>query len=152
MTVDLFVPMARVVDVVVCEEQVPFDLKGEVSGVIRGMKQAMDFAHMVGRDKKPTKPLMLYGPDNYMPICVIGDGVTEAAEMQDLAVDAIGRQEEKVKKWGRGFDFDDARERAGMVRYEDFGTAMAEAFERKVKEMKANQVTRPQKRRPKRYW
>ena len=135
---DIIVPVARVVDLVVCDEQVPWDLKGEVSGVMRGMAQVSEFAHAVGREKKPVKPLMLYGADEYMPICVIGDGVTEAAEMQDLAMEALGRQEENVRKYGRGMDFDDARERRGLVRREDFGTAMAEAFERKAKEMRAN--------------
>lgn len=141
--VDLIVPVARVVDLVVCEEQVPYDLRGDVSGVMRGMAQVKEFAHAVGRTAKPKKPLMIYGPDNYMPICVIGDGVTEAAEMQDLALEAIGRQEESMKRNGRGMDFDSARERAGMVRREDFGTAMAEAMERRVKYLKANQRTDP---------
>jgi hypothetical protein len=133
--------MARVVDVVVCEEQVPFSMRGEVSGTLRGMQQAIDFAHAVGRDKKPTKPLMLYGPDEYMPILVIGDGVTEAAEMSDLAQEAIGRQQEAFKKYGRGMDFDDARERRGAIRREDFGPALAEAFARRAAYLKANQVT-----------
>jgi len=111
--------------------------------VMRGMKQVTEFAHAVGRSAKPKKPLMVYGPDNYMPICVIGDGVTEAAEMQDLALEAIGRQEESVKRNGRGMDFDGARERAGMVRREDFGEAMRIAFEERVKYLKANHRTDP---------
>lgn len=143
--VDLIVPVAHVVDVVVVnEEQVPWDLTGQVSGVLRGMKQAQDFAHAIGRDRKPTRPLMLYGPDNAMPILVIGDGVTEAAELEDLAIEAIGKQDESVKKYGRGMDFDEARQRAGMARREDFGVLMAEAFERRVKYLKAHQVTDPE--------
>jgi len=141
--IDLIIPTARIVDIVVCEEQVPYDLRGDVSGVMRGMKQVTEFAHAVGRSAKPKKPLMVYGPDNYMPICVIGDGVTEAAEMQDLALEAIGRQEESVKRNGRGMDFDGARERAGMVRREDFGEAMRIAFEERVKYLKANHRTDP---------
>lgn len=153
MTIDLIIPMARVVDLVVCEEQVPFDLRGEVSGAIRGMKQAKDFAHAVGRSEKPRKPLLVFGPDERTPILIIGDGVTEAAEMQDLALAAIDKQTEQVKKTGRGFDFDEAREKKGFVRREDFGTAMAEAFERRAKYLKARQVTEPQApRREQRYW
>lgn len=135
---DIIVPMARVIDIVVCEEQVPWDLRGEVSGVMRGKQQVMDFAHAVGRRTMPKKPLMLYGADNYMPICVIGDGVTEAAEMEDLALEALDRQAESVKKNGRGMNFDEARERRGMVRREDFGTVLSEALMRNVKRRKAN--------------
>jgi hypothetical protein len=133
--------MARVVDIVVCEDQVPFSMRGDVCGTLRSMQQARDFAHAVGRDKKPVKPLMLFGPDEYVPILVIGDGVTEAAEMADLAEEAIGRQQENVKKWGRGFNFDEARERRGMIRREDFGPALAEAFARRAQFLRANQVT-----------
>lgn len=138
--VDLLVPRARVVDLVVCEEQVPWDLKGEVSGVL-GRQQVTDYAYALGREAKPKKPLMVYGPDNYMPICIIGDGVTEAAEMQDLAEEAIGRQEEEVRRHGRGMNFDEARERRGMIRREDFGAAVADAMARRAAYLKANQRT-----------
>ena len=110
------------------------------------MKQAEDFAHMVGRDKMPKRPLMLYGPDNSMPILVVGDGVTEAAEMQDLAMEAIGKQAEQVKKSGRGMDFDDARERTGRVRREDFGMAFHEAMQRRVNYLKSHNRTDPEGR------
>ena len=139
---DIIVPIARVVDVVtVNEQQVPFDMKGRVSGIAKGMRQAEDFAHAIGRDAKPSRPLMVYGPDNGIPIMVIGDGVTEAAEMQDLAMEAIGRQEEQVRKNGRGFNFDEARERAGMVRKEDFDAAFRDALARRIAFLKANSVT-----------
>ena len=142
--VDLVIPVARVVDLGVCEGQVPFDLRGEVSGVIHGMDQAREVAHAFGRAHKPTKPLMVYGPDNYMPILIIGDGVTEAAEMQDLAEEAIGRQQEAVKRnGGRGMNFDEARERAGGVRREDFGAAFADALARRAAYLKAHQRTEP---------
>ena len=145
--IDLLIPTARIIDLVVCDEQVPWDLKGEVSGVMRGMTQVSEFAHAVGRTAKPKKPLMVYGPDNYMPICVIGDGVTEAAEMQDLALEAIGRQEEAVKRnGGRGMNFDDARERAGLMRREDFGVAVAEALAERAAYKKRNHRTDPQGR------
>jgi len=43
-------------------------------------------------------------------------------------------------------DFDAARERAGMVRREDFGTAFAEAMAQRVKYLKANSRTDPEGR------
>lgn len=135
-------PVARVVDVVVCEDQVPWDLKGEVAGVLRGMEQVKEFAYAIGREHKPRKPLMIYGPDNDVPIYVVGDGVTEASEMEDLALAALDKQATQIKKTGRAFDFDEARERAGMVRREDFQQAWHDAFEQKAKKMKANWRTR----------
>ena len=141
--IDILVPIARRVDlVVVGPEQIPWDLRGEVSGYMRGAKQVSDFAHAVGRTTKVTKPLMIYGPDDRVPICIVGDGVTEAAEMEDLALEALGKSEEMVKKTGRGFDFDEAREKAGMVRREDFQEAWHDAFERKSKELKSTWRTR----------
>jgi hypothetical protein len=133
-----------VVDLVVSDGPIPWDLSGETCGYLRHRTAVEDFAYAQGRATKPKMPLMLYGPDNYTPIVVVGDGVTEAAEMQDLALGALDKQEETYKKVGRGFDFDDARERAGMVRREDFGTAMAEAFAERVAYLKAHQVTEPQ--------
>ena len=144
--VDIVVPIARVVDIVVMEEQIPADLQGQVSGTLRGRKQAMEFAHAVGRTKMPTKPLMVYGADNYMPILIVGDGVTEAAEMEDLALAALDKQEESVKKHGRGMDFDEARERTGMVRREDFGKVLSEAFQKNVEYLKRNARTDPKGR------
>lgn len=144
---DLVVPIARVVDVaVVYQDQIPTDMQGQLSGSLRGAEQVRDFAHAVGRERMPKKPLMVYGPDNGYPILVVGDGVTEAAEMQDLAEEALGKQEENVRKFGRAFDFDDARERAGMVRREDFGRVLADAFERNVRYLKENQRTDPKGR------
>ena len=143
---DLIFPVAKVVDVVVYHDDLPMDMQGEVSGYLRGMKEAEDFAHAIGRTGKPKKPLMVYGPDEYMPILVIGDGVTEAAEMQDLAVEAIGRQAESVKKNGRGMNFDEARQRAGLVRKEDFDVAFRDALQRRVKYLKANPISHPRGR------
>ena len=145
--IDLIVPVARVIDLVIMDEAVPMDLTGEVCGYIRNRKMVEEFAYAQGRATMPKKPLMLYGADNYTPIVVIGDGVTEAAEMQDLALGALDKQETQYKKSGRGFDFDEAREKAGMVRREDFGAAMATAFEERVKHLKAHQVTEPQGRK-----
>ena len=145
--VDILVPIARVVDVaVVYDDQIPMDMQGQLSGSLRGAKQVSEFAHAVGRDRMPTQPLMVYGPDDYMPILVVGGGVTEAAEMQDLAEEALGKQEENVKKYGRAFDFDDARERNGMIRREDFGKVLSDALQRNADYLKRNQVTDPKGR------
>ena len=147
---DLLIPVARIVDLVVSDEAIPWDLTGETCGYLRHRTAVEDFAHAQGRTEKPRKPLMLYGPDNYTPIVIVGDGVTEAAEMQDLALQAIDKQEAQFKKSGRGLDFDDMRERRGLVRREDFDTALKEAFAERAKYLKAHQVTEGLPRREKR--
>ena len=134
---DIIVPMARVIDLVICEDQVPYDLKGDVCGALQ-RKQVEEYAYAMGRTAMPKKPLLLFGPDEYMPILIMGDGVTEAAEIQDLALEALDRQEESIKKNGRGMNFAEARERAGMVRREDFDAAFRDALERNTKRRKAN--------------
>ena len=138
---EILVPTARVVDIVICEEQVPFSMRPDVSGLVRGMAQAREIAQAMGRAHKPTKPLMVYGPDDRTPILIMGEGVTEAAEMEDLALEAIGRQEERVKAHGRGFDFDSAREKVGAMRREDIPAAMADAFARRAAYLRANRRT-----------
>jgi len=135
---DIVVPVARIVDVVVCDEQVPWDLHGDVCGYLRGKKHVEEFAYAQGRAMKPKKPLMVYGPDNYVPILVIGGGDTEASEMQDLALAAIDKQEEQMKRSGRGFNFDEVREQRGMARREDFGEYLADALSRYAKKAKDN--------------
>ncbi len=141
MTIDILVPIARVVDIVHAPVNVPWDLRGEVSGYLRGRQEVSDWAHAIGRAKAPRRPVVLYGPDDYMPIVVVGE--MESAEIEDRAHEAIDKQEESMKKNGRGMDFEDAREQRGLVRREDFGTALAEGFARRARYLKAHRRTDP---------
>ena len=143
--VDLIVPIARVVDIVVSPGDVPFDLQGQVSGRMQ-WDAVSDFAHAVGRTKMPKKPLMVVGPDSGVPIIVMVDGDTEASEMEDRALAAIDKQQEQIKKTGRAMDFDNLREENGMVRREDFGKALSEGFQRNAEYLRTHQVTDPKGR------
>jgi hypothetical protein len=105
-----------------------------------------DFAHAVGKSKMPTKPLMVVGPDGGVPIIVMVDGDTEASEMQDLALAAVDKQQEQIKKTGRAMDFDDLREQYGMVRREDFSQVFSDGLQRNVEYLKTHQVTDPKGR------
>lgn len=145
MTIDIVVPVARVVDIVVSPEDVPYDLKNQVSGRLQ-WQQVSDFAHAVGKSKMPTKPLMVVGPDSGVPIVVMVDGDTEAAEMQDIALAAIDKQQEQIKRTGRAMDFDNLREENGMVRREDFGQVLSDGLMRNVEYLRTHQRTDPRGR------
>lgn len=150
--VDLLVPKARIVDIVIVnDEQIPYDMKGQLSGHVRTVKQVEDFAHAFGRDAKPTKPLMLEGPDSRMPIMVMGLGVTEASEMQDLALEALDKQEENYKKYGRGYNFEEAREKAGYPRKEDFPQLFSDAMAERAEMLRRHKVTMKSKLEQRRY-
>ena len=143
--IDILVPTARIVDIVISPEDVPFDLKNQVSGRLQ-WQQVSDFAHQVGRTRMPKKPLMVQGPDAGVPIIVMVDGDTEASEMQDIALAAIDKQQEQIKQTGRAMDFDSLREENGMVRREDFGQALSDGFMRNVEYLRTHQRTDPRGR------
>lgn len=125
---------------------VPTQMRRHVSGIARGDREAAEIGHYFGRETKPDKPLMVVGPDGKVPILIIGDGVTEAAELQDLAVEAIAVQKDRIAAGGRGFDFDSAREKAGRARAEDFGKLASDAVQQRIAHHKANPVTDPPRR------
>lgn len=78
---------------------VPQSLRGQVSGVVHGEKQASEIGAAFGRGHKPQKPLLVYGPSGD-PMLVMTEGVTEAAEVEDLSMMAIDRQREFIKRNG----------------------------------------------------
>jgi hypothetical protein len=86
---------------------------------------------------------MLIGPDGSTPILLIGDGVTEVAELQDMAMEAIGNQEERVQEYGRGLDFEALREKHGYVKRENAGMAIKDAIAARIAHHKQNPVTDP---------
>lgn len=146
MTVELLVPVAR--RLILNQPGIPLALQGEVSGVVAGERQARDIGAAFGRTHKPRQPLLVYGPDGQTPILIMGDGVTEAAELEDLALEAMERQRERMQaNGGSWFNFDEARERAGAVRRENFDPAFRQALRDSVARQKANPSAYPQRNR-----
>jgi len=116
-----------------------------VSAGARGMKEANGIVEMLGGDPhfKPTAPILLIGPDGRTPILIIGDGVTEAAELQDMAMAAIGKQEDEIAAHGRGMDYDKLREKHGAVRRDEAGQAISDAIAARIAHHQQNPVTDP---------
>lgn len=120
----------------------PRVLEQHVSAAAQGHKEAAGIATMFGsRHFKPTAPILLVGPDGRVPILLIADGDTEAAELEDLAQEAIDQQEGQLKAGGRGMDFDKLREKHGQVRHEDVDVSIREAIQRRIDHHKRNPVT-----------
>lgn len=122
---------------------VPRTMKNHISHAAKGMKEASEIGHLFGRSAKPFAPMLLIGPDGRTPIVVIGDGMTEAAELEDLAMEAIGHQQEQMDALGRGLDYDDMRERHGKVMREQVDTQIREAIRARIKHHQQNPVTDP---------
>ena len=110
---ELLLPIAR--RLTVNADAIPLSMRGKLTGVLRNKNDINEMAYAVGgRGVKPKKPLMIVGPDERTVLLVVGDGVAEAAELEELAHAQLEKAERNVKKHGRAFDFAAARERAGL--------------------------------------
>lgn len=137
---DLMLPIGYVDD-----KNVIAKMGKAVSTGARGMKEANSIVEMLGGDPrfKPTAPILLIGPDGRTPILIIGDGMTEAAELQDMAMAAIGKQEDEIAAHGRGMDYDKLREKHGAIRRDKVGMAISDAIAARIAHHKQNPVTDP---------
>lgn len=142
---DFIVPIGRTLDWQ--GPTMPATMQHHVSQAARGMKEAAGLVELFdkGRHYKPQAPILLVGPDGRQPILLIGDGVTEVAELQDMAQAAIADQEEAMSSnsSGRGMDYDSLREKHGKVRREDVDTQIRYAISERIRHHKENPVSDP---------
>ncbi len=122
------------------------------SGILSNEGHVGDLtAALGGRTAKPRKSIMIWAPDGRQTIILQGAGVTEAAELEDMALREFDAARDEMKKnGGRAFDSEPERERLGLPRREDVGVAMANAIWDKNKEHRASPRTNPAPE-PKRY-
>jgi hypothetical protein len=121
----------------------PRSLGGEVAAAARRAKDIQEIRHMFGAGAMPKAPIAVLGPDGNSIIMVVGDGVTEASELQDIAAEAYDRQAETIKRTGNGSDFAGLREKHGYRRKEDFDRALREALQERIARHKASPITDP---------
>ena len=141
--VEILVPIARR-DLVLNAHEVPAALQGKLSAVLRSEKEIDDLAHaMGGRSAKPRKPVMVWGPDDRTVLLIVGDGVAEAAEIEELAHAQLEKAQRNVKKYGRAYDFAGARERAGLPEVGEFDNLYRDALRRRRAEHKASPFSDP---------
>lgn len=98
-------------------------------------------AQLGGRAKKPTREILLVGPDGKRPIFLIGAGVTEAAELEE-EVHAIYEREAERQRAGHSY-FDEVREREGLPPRDKVPDLVREALWERAQQHKRNQVTDP---------
>lgn len=123
---------------------VPASLKGRMSAVCRSLADCDDLVAWFGDPGFcPFQPVLLMVPGAPAPIMIIGDGVAPAAELRDVAVSCWSRAVEKIQKQGALLNFDDARERHGLMRREDVDAAVRQAMRDRIARHKAAPVTDP---------
>ena len=122
---------------------IPLSMQGKVSGIVRNEHDAGEIGAAFGRAAKPRKPIMLVGPDERTIILIVGDGVAEAAELEDLALATLNRQQERVRKQGRSLDFDALRERHGLMRREEVDPAIRQALIERIRRHQRSPITDP---------
>ena len=125
---DLLIPLGRVFK---RDPSVPLALQGQMHGVPEGVDE---LAYTLGgRDKKPHRPIFFYGPHGE-PIILIGAGEADAAELEDLAQEAIHKAQ---------IDFAAKREQYGYPSRESFDPLFREALRDRMKKHKQNPITDP---------
>ncbi len=139
---ELLLPIAR--RLTVNADAIPLSMRGKLTGVLRNKNDINEMAYAVGgRGVKPKKPLMIVGPDERTVLLVVGDGVAEAAELEELAHAQLEKAERNVKKHGRAFDFAAARERAGLPQASEFDGLYRDALTRRIADHKRNPFSDP---------
>ena len=122
--------------------QAPATMRGMLSDVVRSRQEAADIPQrMGGRDARPTRPVMV--DTGHSRSVIIGDGVATAAELSELAIASIEKQEAQRSRTGTDADFDALRERAGMMRREEVGPKMREAMAARAERARRNMRTDP---------
>ena len=140
--VELLLPVAR--RLTVNADAIPLAMRGRLAGVLRNKADIAEMAYAVGgRGVKPKKPLMIVGPDERTVLLVVGDGVAEAAELEELAYHQLEKAEGEVKKHGRAFDFQSARERRGIPQAGEFDGLYRDALRRRIAAHKRNPFSDP---------
>lgn len=134
---DILIPIARKVALVMNPFVVPYSLRGQVSGAVTDPGAAREIGHAFGRTTKVDKPFLVQS-ENATAV-IMTEGVTEAAELEDLALEALDRQTERAKG-----DFGaEQREKRHMPRREDFDRLYRDALDERVARHKRNPVTDP---------
>ncbi len=141
--VELLIPIGVNLPVVMNPASIPLSLQGQISGVIRNEHDAREIGATFGRSHKPKKPILLVGPDERTVILIVGDGAAEAAELEDIALAKLDQQRSRVRKTGRGLDFDAMRDRHNLMRREDVDPAIRQALVDRIKAHQSNSRTDP---------
>ena len=124
-------------------KDLPPAFRGKVSAVCRSLRDCEDLVHWYGAAEFcPFKPILMVIPGVGF-VQLEGMGYASAAELRDDAVQIWITKTERALSGQTVVDFDDLRERRGLMRSEDVPAAMGEAFQERIRQHKANPITDP---------
>ena len=122
---------------------VPPGYLGRVSAVCRSLADCQDLVHWFGDSKFcPYLPIFLMVPGTG-GISLVGMGFADAAELQDDAVAIWTEKSALMAKQGSLGNFDELREKHGLMERSKVREATREAFWERIKAHKASPVTDP---------
>jgi len=108
---------------------------------------ARDLAYRLGgRAVKPRREIVLVGPDGQSPIVIPGAGVTEAAELEEIALETYERDAARLRAGQPLVDFDRLREEAGLPARKEFDALFRQALRDRIARHRANPITDPPRR------
>lgn len=111
---------------------------------VNDAKEAHDLAYRLGgRAVMPMREIVLIGPDGRTPIVIPGLGVTEAAELEDLALEIYERKEQRLREGKPLVDFDALREEAGLPSRQEFDPLFRQALRDRIAKHRASPRTDP---------
>lgn len=140
---DLLVPIGYRIPLAYNAKDIPPSLRGTVQAALPTRKHIEEFPQALGgRDVKPHHPIVLWGPDGTQ-IMIMGAGEASAAEIQDLAYEALEQAEEQCRKTGQSVNTDERRERDRLPRREDFDAMFRDALSRRIRQHQENPITDP---------
>ncbi len=123
---------------------VPPQFHGKLSAVCRTAEECSELVRRFGSaDFCPNLPIMVMVPGADAPTLIPGMGFATAAELQDCAIVTWHVQSEKIASRGHVLDFDELRERRGLMRREEVDSAVREAMLARISRHKANPISDP---------
>ncbi len=112
--------------------------------VLRNGEAIGDLTQMAGgRAARPTKPVVLYGPDNRTPITIVGAGVTEAAELEEIALGAYEKASARAAEGKGVIDFEAFRAKKGLPEKRRFNELLRQAIDDRLAYQRRNWRTEP---------
>lgn len=136
MSVDIWLPIAKRIPISVPSPNVSPYLMRHLAGAFgRGALPVSEIAQAFGgRTAMPTKPILVYGPDNRSMTFIVGGGETEAGELQDMAEAVVEQQTQRQKNNYMA----EQRERRGLLPREKVDSAIREGLAAQAEHQRRN--------------
>lgn len=123
---------------------VPVQYKGKCSAVCRSAEDCAGLVRWFGDPSfAPFLPVIVLVPGADAPTLIAGFGYATAAELQDCAVVTWHQQTERLQRQGALLNFDELRERRGLLPRDQVDSAVRQAMLDRIARHKANPISDP---------